>query len=199
MKTLQHFIITLLALLIIGFFGCSKESTSVGVMVFEKGTNKSAVGIPVNFGYSSSGGVFSGQVVEQTQVTDANGKVSFKGEDKKAHYSVGYPNGVDYFGDGTSLNQNEHNTIFLYTYPFAYVRVHAKNVNPFDSNDHINIAGGEGFLYGANVDTIVIQGPFKGTQNGILGWDIYKNNINTHFSTELYFVGRDTINYTIEY
>ncbi|PJB15580.1 MAG: hypothetical protein CO118_02885, partial [Flavobacteriales bacterium CG_4_9_14_3_um_filter_32_8] len=133
MKTLQHFLITLLALLIIGFFGCSKESTSVGVIVFEKGTNKSAVGIPVNFGYSSSGGVFSSQIVEQTKTTDANGRVSFKGEDKKVSYSVGYPNGLDYFGDGTSLNQNEHNTIFLYTYPFAYVRVHAKNVNPFDS------------------------------------------------------------------
>lgn len=120
--------------------GCKKDTTA-DVFVYEKGTNKPMVGIPVNFGYSTSG-VFSGQVVEQTKTTDAIGKVNFKGKDKDKSYSVGFPNGVDYYGDGTSLKQGENNRVFLEASPFAYVRVHAKNVTPYDNNDWINIGGG---------------------------------------------------------
>ncbi|PKP44187.1 MAG: hypothetical protein CVT95_11305 [Bacteroidetes bacterium HGW-Bacteroidetes-12] len=108
---------------LVGVVGCKKDTTA-DVFVYEKGTNSPMVGIPVNFGYSTSG-VFSGQIVEQTKTTDANGKVNFKGKDKDKSYSVGFPNGVDYFGDGTSL-QKGHNRVFLHTSPFAYVRVHAK-------------------------------------------------------------------------
>ena len=50
-----------------------------------------------------------------------------------------------------------------------------------------------------NVDTVVIQGPFRGTQNGEFGWVVTKNNITTIFSQPVYYVGRDTIDYTIEY
>ena len=125
---------------LVGIVGCKKETTA-DVLVTETGTNIPAAGIPVNFGYSSTGGVFSGQVVEQTKTTDANGKVSFKAQNKDKTYSVGFPNGINYFGDGTSLKEG-HNRVFLHTSPFAYVRVHAKNVNPFDSNDRINLGGG---------------------------------------------------------
>jgi len=126
---------------LVGIVGCKKETTA-DVLVTETGTNIPAAGIPVNFGYSSTGGVFSGQVVEQTKTTDANGKVSFKAQNKDKSYSVGFPNGADYFGDGTSLQKGTHNRVFLHASPFAYVRVHAKNVNPFDSNDRINLGGG---------------------------------------------------------
>jgi len=183
---------------LVGIVGCKKETTA-DVLVTETGTNIPAAGIPVNFGYSSTGGVFSGQVVEQTKTTDANGKVSFKAQNKDKSYSVGFPNGADYFGDGTSLQKGTHNRVFLHASPFAYVRVHAKNVNPFDSNDRINLGGGGNSIYGMNVDTVVIQGPFRGTQNGEFGWVVTKNNITTIFSQPVYYVGRDTINYTIEY
>ncbi|MDT8410999.1 MAG: hypothetical protein RQ875_00935 [Vicingaceae bacterium] len=99
------------------------------------------VGIPVNFGYATSG-VFSGWVVEQSKPTDANGKVSFKAQKEDKSYSVKVPDGVDYFGDGADLKQGENNRVFLEASPFAYVRVHAKNVNSFDNNDRINIGGG---------------------------------------------------------
>ncbi|MCW8967601.1 MAG: hypothetical protein OQK43_03515 [Flavobacteriales bacterium] len=176
--------------------GCKKDTTA-DVFVYEKGTNKPMVGIPVNFGYTSSNGLFAGGVLEQQKNTDVNGRVTFKAEKNDESYSVKVPDGVDYFGDATSLKQGENNRVFLEASPFAYVRVHAKNVNPFDNNDRINIGGG--FLYGANVDTIVIQGPFKGTGTGNFGWNVIKNNVSTDFSIQLYFIGRDTINYTIEY
>ncbi len=134
----------------------------------------------------------------QAQTTDANGRVNFKGENPDESYSVGYPNGADYFGDGTSLQKGKNKPVVLYIYPFAYVRVHAKNVTPYDNNDRINIGGG-GFLYGANIDTTLIQGPFQGTQNGGFGWNVIKNNISTDISIQLYFIGRDTIDYTINY
>ncbi len=122
---------------------CSKDKlTTASVTVHEKGTTNPAVGIPVNFGYSSTGGVFSSQIIEQTEVTDANGRVNFKAQDENKNYNVGFPNGADYFGDGTSLQKGEDNTIFLNTFPFAYVRVHAKNTTPFDSNDWIHLGGG---------------------------------------------------------
>ena len=132
-----------LLLILVGLISCNKDkTTSVDVLVTETGTTTPAVGIPVNFGYSSTGGVFSGQVVEQTKTTDANGKVSFKGQEENQSYRVGFPNGADYFGDGSDYLKEGHNRVFLHTSPFAYVRVHAKNVNPFDSNDRINIGGG---------------------------------------------------------
>ena len=177
--------------------GCKKDTTA-DVFVYEKGTNKPMVGIPVNFGYATSG-VFSGWVVEQSKPTDANGKVSFKAQKEDKSYSVGFPNGTDYFGDGADLKQGENNRIFLEASIFAYVRVHAKNVTPYDNNDWINIGGGGAGLYGMNIDTIVIQGPFRGNVTGVLGWTVNKNNTLSHYNTQLYFVGRDTINYTIEY
>jgi hypothetical protein len=178
--------------------GCKKDTTA-DVFVYEKGTNKPMVGIPVNFGYTSSNGLFAGGVLEQQKNTDATGKVSFKGKDKDKSYSVKVPDGVDYFGDATSLKQGENNRIFIEASPFAYVRVHAKNVTPYDNNDWINIGGGGAGLYGMNIDTIVIQGPFRGNVTGVLGWTVNKNNTLSHYNTQLYFVGRDTINYTIEY
>jgi len=50
-----------------------------------------------------------------------------------------------------------------------------------------------------NVDTIVVKGPFKGNQTSDFGWTIKKNGVLTPFTNPLYFIGRDTINYTIEY
>jgi len=119
-----------------------KKDTTADVFVYEKGTNCPMVGIPVNFGYTSSNGLFAGGVVEQSKTTDINGKVNFKGKDKSKSYSVGFPNGVDYYGDGSSLEKGENNRIFLEISPYAYVRVHAKNVTPFDNNDWIDIGGG---------------------------------------------------------
>jgi len=143
MKVSNYFTISFIALLLIVLVGCSKKNeTTVTVIVYEKGTSNPAVGIPVNFGYSSTGGVFSGNVVEQTKTTDANGKVSFKSENPDESYGVGFTHGIDYFGESTSLKKGENGTVFLYAYPHAYVRVHAKNVNPFDNNDRINIGGG---------------------------------------------------------
>ena len=124
MRHLKTIFILIATVFLLGIVGCKKDTTA-DVVVTETGTTIPAVGIPVNFGYSSTGGVFSGQVVEQTKTTDANGKVSFKGQNEDKSYSVGFPNGVDYFGDGTSL-QKGHNRVFLHTSPFAYVRVHAK-------------------------------------------------------------------------
>lgn len=132
-----------LLLILVGVISCNKDkTTSVDVWVTETGTNLPAVGIPVNFGYSSTAGVFSGQVVEQTKTTDANGKVSFKGQEENQSYRVGFPNGANYFGDGSDYLKEGHNQTFLHTSPFAYVRVHAKNVNPFDNNDWISISNG---------------------------------------------------------
>lgn len=143
MQPLKFSYTAFLFLVIITLINCSKRNeTTVDVVVTEKGTSTPAVGIPVNFGYSSTGGVFSSQVVEQTKTTDANGRVSFKGEQKDETFGVGFPNGVDYFGDGTNLDQGKNGTVFLNIYPFAYVRVHAKNVNPFDSNDKLSLSNG---------------------------------------------------------
>ena len=143
MQVLKAVRILFLIVVIITLSNCSKRNeTTVDVVVLEKGTNIPAVGIPVNFGYSSTGGVFSSQVVEQTKTTDANGRVSFKGQQNDETYGVGFPNGIDYFGDGTNLEQGKNGTIFLNTYPFAYVRVHAKNVSPFDSNDKLGLSNG---------------------------------------------------------
>jgi hypothetical protein len=50
-----------------------------------------------------------------------------------------------------------------------------------------------------NIDTVVVKGAFKGNQTSSLGWTVSKNNTISTFSTQLYFIGRDTINYTIEY
>lgn len=131
----------LILLFLIGTVGCKKDTTA-DVFVYEKGTSKPMVEIPVNFGYTSSNGLFAGGVLEQQKNTDVTGKVSFKGKDKDKSYSVKVPDGADYFGDATSLKQGENNRVFLEASPFAYVRVHAKNVNPFDNNDRINIGGG---------------------------------------------------------
>ena len=189
--------------LLSGMIGCKKETTAT-VFVYEKGTDNPMVGIPVNFGYTSSNGLFAGGVVEQTKITDANGRVNFKGQDNNRSYSVGFPNGAYYFAEGVSLEEGDNNRVFLQAGTFAYVRVHAINVNPYNNNDCIDIlngylGGGGGYLCGVNIDTIVIKGPFKGTGNGNFSWRVNKNNINSTFSTQLYFIGRDTINYSIEY
>ncbi|MCW8899028.1 MAG: hypothetical protein OQJ96_11475 [Flavobacteriales bacterium] len=151
MRHLKTIFTLVILVFLLGITSCKKESktTSVDVFVTEMGTNNPVSGATVNFSYSSSGGVFSGQVLEQQKTTDVNGRVSFKGQKEKELYQVKVLDGNDYFGETVNNINEGHHRLFLKISPYAYVRVHAKNVTPYDNNDWINISNGQlgGGLY----------------------------------------------------
>ncbi len=84
--------------------------------------------------------------------------------------------------------------------PFAWIKVHVKNVNPFDDDDHLFTSshGGGGAYDGKNIDTTE-KHIGTGNRKVELYWTITKNNIKTIHFDSLYLIAHDTVSYEILY
>ena len=90
----------------------------------------------------------------------------------------------------------------------AYLRIHIKNVTPFDNHDHIGLTGaiyissgiGDYQGYGTNIDTnVIFSTRGQGSLFVKLGWLVTKNNITKGYLDSIYCSSMDTANYALNY
>lgn len=83
--------------------------------------------------------------------------------------------------------------------PFAWIKVHVKNVNPFDDNDYLFTASkGGGHYYGLKIDSFESH-IGRGNRKVELYWTITKNKIETIHFDSLFLPAHDTVPYEILY
>jgi hypothetical protein len=91
----------------------------------------------------------------------------------------------------------------LHIYPLAWLKIHVKNVNPFDENDNISIAEFCENTYpqfrGRDVDNIIICEVHGNTEFNLLWW-IYRNNsAGVRYEENIYCEGHKTTEYELFY
>jgi hypothetical protein len=183
---------------------CRKESNNyikVSGKVLEFGSNKPIANAKV--GIYSEGGAFLGSTwsnLVDTTRTDANGFYSIEkqGIDNGSSFYVSAAANKYYTFDPTkylATGQDVTNNDIVLD-PFAWIKIHVKNVNPFGDNDKFIINGStyEGKNFEQNFTFKVI-----GNKNLPLGWSIQKNNVWRSFSDSTKIVAHDTLKYEILY
>ena len=127
----------------------------------------------------------------------------FKHIDKLDDYYFSYQVKVlapKYFDNNSRMENGYAHRSDIILDPYAWIKVHVKNVNPFDEKDRIFTSsnGGGGEYFGTNIDLIEYHRNRGGRLTTIV-WNTKKNNIRTEFSDSIYISPHDTINYEIFY
>ena len=183
--------------------GILSGTTIIEGQVLAYGTNEPVENATVTLYERVSTGSFSGtDVAVETIITDASGSYSFESEGlgltgvNATHDNYFEPNMITYDG----IVYKNRNNIDIVIDPHAWLKLHIKNVNPFDQNDYINVNGfiTEGPWHGMSIDinpTMLI----RGNKENKIAWFITKNNISTNQFAPIYCEGHDTTNFEIFY
>ncbi|MBP7698997.1 MAG: hypothetical protein KA101_00005 [Saprospiraceae bacterium] len=185
--------------------GCWKEKeqkTTVDFRIVEYGTNQPIENARIILKQCESeflGGTFCIEL--DTVFTDAQGRFKLDLSETPLALELGI-SAENYFAfDGDySLLWNRHNTGDIALYPHAWLKVHIKNVNPFDVFDKLELGwvGGSNPIYGSDVDSILIY-KLLGNRELSLSWASTKNNQIYFYKDSLYLPGHDTTFYEILY
>ena len=200
MKTLTF---PVLVLLLIPISGCGDKDIIKGIdvsgYVLEYGTLEPIEGARVYLiaGISS---------VTDKVITDMSGRYEFK----RPHRETGtvlslYAFADDYYDiiEADVPLPWKKQEIDIVMDPYAWIKLHIKNTNPFDHNDLLSFSGewGGGSLpdyYGMNVDLYYLQKVY-GNRFIDIYWGVTKNN-NFNFSQDSVFtVAHDTVDFEILY
>ena len=183
--------------------GILSGTTIIEGQVLAYGTNEPVENATVTLYERVSTGSFSGaDVAVETIITDASGSYSFESEGlgltgvNATHDNYFEPNMITYDG----IVYKNRNNIDIVIDPHAWLKLHIKNVNPFDQNDYINVNGfiTEGPWHGMSIDinpTMLI----RGNKENKIAWFITKNNISTNQFAPIYCEGHDTTYFEIFY
>ncbi|MEP7194957.1 MAG: hypothetical protein ABI851_00445 [Saprospiraceae bacterium] len=179
--------------------------TKVDGRVFEFGSNKPLVNCMVVLKEEfhepfSGGGIY---YTIDTTYTDSIGYYVFDFKHMKKDQVYSYSYVVEaiqplYFSGGNSMEEgfwNKNRDIILD--PYAWIKVHIKNVNPFDEKDYLWLGGG-GDYYGININTSEVNIKF-GNHSEEFVWYIGKNGIQVKKSDTVFVAGHDTLTYEILY
>ena len=204
------FMLSFIAILL--FVGCRKIShnTDVSGSVNENGTYRSMADVTVYL-LKQDGNCFSCVNpfrIVQTTNTDENGRFSFDFKSEKGYtYTLAAKknNYFDLVGGVIHIDKDKNNKgISITLIPYAYLKLHIRNVNPFNGLDLFSIS--HSYLnynfYGANVDTIFTispSAPFKGNEINTLYYGVERNNIITGYSTQVYCPAFDTAFTSVDY
>jgi hypothetical protein len=152
----------------------------------------------------SSGGGYS--YVLDSFTTDSDGAYEFRFLDKDDYkYSI-TASKADYWDLSSAAIvplPYQENIMDVHLYPFAWLNIHIKNVNPFDENDNIQYDGS--WSGGNPQDNIGMAVDFydlkklKGNKDIELTWWVVRNNQITQFHDTIYCTGGDTTYYEIFY
>ncbi len=186
--------------------GCWKEKeqkTTADFRIVEYGTNQPIENARIILKRCTSeflGGTYCDNV--DTLYTNAQGRfaLSIPQTPDTYQFSIDAANYFDYEGNDYLLQVNQHNTGDLALYPHAWLKVHIKNVNPFDVFDRIKFGweSGEIYYYGQELDTLFTY-KLVGNQDFRATWWVFKNNQSSFFVDTLYLPGHDTTFYEILY
>ncbi len=95
---------------------------------------------------------------------------------------------------------NRENNMNIILDPLAWLKIHVKNVNPFNDQDYMNINGivNYGPWYGRNIDEAFIK-EARGNHENKLVWFITKDNVNTNHQELIYVPKGDTTLFELFY
>ena len=189
---------------------CSKskmENTIAQGRILAYGSNQPVAGARVSLQgctYSWQGGGYCNIIDSTTTQSDGKYHFNFVGESTDNYI-------VFVKADGYHKNDyliNDFHTDFTHDItldPYSWIRLHVKNIRPFDSQDNIRYgvtSGGTGGSaidnVGKNIDLYDVQ-QLIGAKSHNLLWLVVKNNIQTIFRDTIYIAAHDTINYEILY
>jgi uncharacterized protein YxeA len=217
MKTKILFIITLLAIIILNFSSCKKGVEDIRTKVYGRITDYYS-GQPITnaavkiFTIDSRFEPFRYDTTNAT-LTDDNGEYEITFHGRREDY-INYGISISKQPEGYKINdfggikKKHSNQLDFSMRGNAYLKVHIKNVTPFDNNDKIDLdaiiffASGVGNYvgHGIKIDTSVLfstQG--EGNLYMKLDWFIIKNSITKEYLDSIYCTSMDTANYTLNY
>jgi len=141
-----------------------------------------------------------------TQYSDSSGNFSFTAiPNSDTVYSI-YCTKDLFFDDGNNQTVVPYIKVGfamqVQLEPMAWLKLHVKNVNPFNDFDEIDFnspwGGGAGPFYGKNIDTL-LYAQVMGDENVPVTKTIVKNNIQTVTSTRIFCKSFDTTMVNIFY
>lgn len=105
--------------------------------------------------------------------------------------------------DWRSIHEGALNEYVHFVDPYSWIKLHVKNVDPFDEYDNIQYVGGWGGgspidHYGTEVDFIDYRRA-RGNRENYLKWWVIKNGETNVFSDTVYYEAHDTTFYEILY
>jgi len=203
--------ILMFSMLFLLAIGCDKPAIDHNVKwkgkVLEKGTNKPISNAKIYLYEFEFGGDFTiikPRILINTYESDKDGNYDFTYfNDISKGYVIKVGAEKYYLSGEYTPNDNDgiaSNTVF-YLDPYAWIKFHVKNVNPFDENDKIDINRScfSKILYGNRIDTTIICEEI-GNKNLELVWWVTKNNNKTRYiDTIPYLKAHDTTCFEIKY
>jgi hypothetical protein len=155
----------------------------------------------VFFGGGSSGS--SAEIMEL--VTDAQGRYSgsFEATRNDGNYYIAPETAPDHFGPirATQIWPGEDNVVNIFQAPYAYLKLHLKNVNDYDNQDWIGFTfstGGSGQYLGPEINVITIR-PITGNQPVYIYFSVIKNNQLSQFTDTVFAAAGDTTFHQVLY
>ncbi len=184
---------------------CQKEPATTFIKlsgrVLELESNKPIPNAKV--GIYEEGGEFLGSTwtrLLDSFRTDANGFYHYEKHnlDKGSSFflSVAANKYITYDPNNYLITGQEVNNLDVVLSPYAWIKVHIKNVNPFDSSDKI-ILSGNTYIGNSFEKEIIYQ--ISGNKNLRITWSVYKNSLWRHFSDSVKVNAHDTLKYQIFY
>ena len=162
----NQFIVTSILLLILSITSCKKvkqDEIDAGIYVkeYQTGTPLANAKVVITKGAPASG---IGTIEVATLFTNSDGKVDYNAEnldEDYMYYAEAYKDTYfDTHDNQVSVTRGEKNfTTTIYMYAESYVKLHVKNVNPFNQIDLIQLQSfchPNLYFQGINIDTIFL-------------------------------------------
>ncbi|MGI8893607.1 MAG: hypothetical protein ACR2GN_09140, partial [Bacteroidia bacterium] len=160
--------IILISYIIIGLSSCKKvknDQIQAGIYVKQYKTNTPLANAMILITRGVPGSGVGTQVVD-TLYTDANGRAAYnkKVDENYMYYAEAYKEGYfDTRNSQVSVTPGKKNfTTTIYMYAHSWVKLHVKNVNPYDQFDLLRIS--TSFYYwnfsGVSVDSIILYADY---------------------------------------
>ena len=204
--TVAGFVLTLL------LSACSKwekaQPTSIEGVMRTAGTTNGLAGLEVNLvldnGTGLAGNLDDNFGVEASTVTDENGhyRIDHRCYQSNSYY-VEFEAAPEHWGpiSRKKVKVGEHNAQDVNQIPFAWVKFHIKNINPYDPEDIIVFQlspGGGGQYQGRGIDLFTTR-KAGGNIMSVLYYSYKKNETWTEKYDTLFIPAYDTLFYEIHY
>jgi hypothetical protein len=181
--------------------------------ILEKGSKKPVKGAKVYLRNCKSGPLFTGyscQAIDSV-TTDNTGRYSFIY--KFAGFSgrgfdlvVRVPEGFRQENSAVALAPNTHDIVNydVEIIPRAWIKIHVKNINPFDDFDEVWISGGwsggsHDHIYKGNKVDLFFSKDIIGNDSIGVGWSVTKNNLSNFTVKKMYAIAHDTMRFELLY
>jgi hypothetical protein len=143
----------------------------------------------------SGGGFTPVNTTLQSVKTDAQGnyQFSYKRQYNRTYDAIAVNSSPDYneYTQAVLIPDGSANVINIFLLPFGWLKLHVKNVNPYDNRDEVKFFYGS--CYGSKVDSIIYVkvGGSPKTARDIRIWTT-KNSVQTYKDASVITPPRDT-------